>query len=336
MVPPDQVAGYDRQVADFRATLAAVRVHRDGLSKHPAAVGERPEFLDDPIVTYLVNGLDAIRTGRVHETMSVAHLTVNDAIEVFVLATRIVKIPAQLAASLVPTAGFFLKPIVGAMFNGVKAVTRKVQEFIAANCAAPNAYPKLELDEFPIERVELPAPLIDLANALVRADGTCTPMAELTTAALVERTRAYLDTAALPLDRPAMHAAADSLQAFLGENRVAELALLRRTEELGPLVHAIDYGPLTFLTNLGFSLYEGRALNTVPLAEVRVEHAFDLATLTLDVTSLLLTAGNMALGFTGVGSSVTTPLSIIQTLAFSPATYGAPILKGVMQSMCAV
>ncbi|MCP2291230.1 hypothetical protein ACFYT3_27575 [Nocardia amikacinitolerans] len=94
--------------------------------------------------------------------------------------------------------------------------------------------------------------------------------------------------------------------------------------------------PLIDLANLGFSLYEGRALNTVPLAEVRVEHAFDLATLTLDATSLLLTAGNMALGFTGVGSSVTTPLSIIQTLAFSPATYGAPILKGVMQSMCAV
>ncbi|WP_067836330.1 hypothetical protein [Nocardia lijiangensis] len=335
LVPPEQVAGYDRQVADFRATLAAVRVHRDGLPMHPAAVGERPDFLDDPIVTYVVNGLDAVRTGRIHETMSVSHLTVNDAIEVFVLATRIVKIPAQLVASMVPTVGFFLKPIVGAMFNGVKAVSRKVQEFIAANCAAPNAYPRLELDEYPIERVELPAPLIDLANALVRADGTCTPLAELTTAALVERTRTYLDTAGLPLDRPAMHAAADAMQAFLSENRVAELALLRRTEELGPLVHALDYGPLTFLTNLGFSLYEGRALNTVPLAEIRVEHALDLATLTLDITGLLLTAGNMALGFTGVASSVTTPLSIIQTLAFAPTTYGTPILKGVMQSMCA-
>ncbi|WP_141807917.1 hypothetical protein [Nocardia bhagyanarayanae] len=246
LLPPEQVAGYDRQVADFRATLAAVRVHRDGLPKHPGPVGERPEFLDGPIVTYLVDGLDAIRSGRVHETM----------------------------------------------------------------------------------------PLIDLANAPVRADDTCTQMAELTIASLVERTRAYLDAADLPLDRPAMHATADALQ-FLGRNRVAELALLRRTEELGPLVHALDYGTLTFLTNLGFSLNEGRALNTVPLAEVRVEHAFDLATLTLDVTSLLLTAGNMALGFTGVGSSVTTPLSVIQTLAFSPATYGAPILEGVMQSMCA-
>ncbi len=161
----------------------------------------------------------------------------------------------------------------------------------------------------------------------MRADGTCTPLAELTTAALVERTRTYLDTADLPLDRPVMHAA-DAVRSFLNENRVAELALPRRTEELGPLVHAIDYGPPTFLTNLGFSVYEGRALNTVPLAEVRVDHAFDLATLTFDVTSLLLTAGNMTLGFTGVASSVTTPLSIIQTLAFSPATYGAPILKG--------
>ncbi|MGV9819093.1 hypothetical protein [Nocardia xishanensis] len=51
--------------------------------------------------------------------------------------------------------------------------------------------------------------------------------------------------------------------------------------------------------------------------------------------SLVPTAGNMALGFTGVASSMTTPLSIVQTLAFSPATYGAPILEGVMQSMCA-
>lgn len=334
-VPAAQLADYDRQVHEFRLAVASLRVHRDGLPKLPEQVGERLEFLDDPIVTYLVNGLDAVRTGRVHETVSISELTVNDVVEVFILATRIVKIPAQLAASLVPTVGLFLKPIVGAMFNGVKAVARQIQNAVANTCTAPGMYPALELEQPPIGHVVLPQPLIDLANSVVLADGTCTPVADLTTRELVERTRTFLDTAGLPLDRPAMHAAADSLQAFLRDNRVAELMLMRRTEELGPLVHAIDYGPLTFLTNLGFSIYEGRALNTVPLADIEVEHAFDLATLSLDVTSLLLTAGNTALGFTGVGSAVTTPLSIIQTLAFAPTTYGAPVLKGVMQSMCA-
>ncbi|MEV0296587.1 hypothetical protein [Nocardia sp. NPDC050710] len=336
LVPAHQIDAYDQQVTGFRETLATVRVHRDGLPMDPAAIGDRLDFLDDPIVTYLVNGLDAVRTGRIHQTMSVSRLTVNDAIEVFILATRIVKIPAQLAASLVPTAGFFLRPIVGAVFTGIKSLTRNVQDFIAAQCAAPNAYPKLALDEPEVtERVELPAPLVDLAHSLVRADGACTPVAELDTATLVERTRDFLNHAELPLDRVAMNGAADSIQSFLRENRVAELALLRRTEELGPIVHALDYGPLTFLTNLGFGIYVGKALNTVPLSQVRVEHVFDLATLSLDMTSLLLTAGTTVLGFTGVGTAVTTPLSIAQTLVFAPSTYGAPILKGVMQSMCA-
>ncbi|WP_328408013.1 hypothetical protein [Nocardia sp. NBC_00403] len=338
MVPIDRLGDFDRTVTDFRATIAAVRVHRDGLPIDPATAGGRLEFLDDPIVTYLVNGLDAVRTGRLDTTISVSRLTVNDAIEMFVLATRIVKIPTQLAASLVPSVGFLLKPVVGAAFNGVKLLARKVQDFIAANCATPNAYPKLVLDESEIgtERVEVPAPIVDLANTLIRADGSCTPLAELTTHTLVERTRNFLEHADLPLDRPAMNAAADSVQNFLRETRVAEIALLRRTEELGPLVSAMDYGPLTFLTNLGFGIYEGKALDTVPLSEVRVEHAFDLATLALDVTSLLLTAGTTVLGFTGVAASVTTPLSIVQTLAFAPTTYGAPVMKGVMQSMCAV
>ncbi|MET8876747.1 hypothetical protein [Nocardia sp. NPDC004604] len=336
-VPAAQITAFDRQVADFRNTIAAVRVHRDGLPVAPSTVNERTEFLDDPIVTYLVNGLDAVRTGRLDTTMSVSRLTVNDVIEVFILATRIVKIPAQFAASLVPTVGFFLKPIVGAVFSGVKSLARTVQDFLAANCAAPNAYPKLVLDEsLYTEHVELPTPLVDLANTLVRANGTCTPVAELTTRTLVERTRAFLEQADLPLDRAGLNAGAESLQGFLRDNRVAELALMRRTEELGPLVDALDYGPVTFLTNLGFDLYEGKALDTVALADMKVENAFDLATLTLDVTSLLLTVANLAAGWTGVSDTILTPLSMAQTLAFAPTTYGAPILKGVLQSMCAV
>ncbi|MEU8895090.1 hypothetical protein [Nocardia sp. NPDC048505] len=334
-VPAAQLAGFDQQVDDFRRGIAAVRVHRDGLPVAPAFVGARPDYLDDPIVTYLVNGLDAVRTGRVHQTLSVSRLTVNDAIEVFILATRIVKIPAQLTASLVPSVGILLKPIVGAIFNGVKALSRKLQEHIAAQCAAPSAYAPLDLGDPVVERVDLPAPLVDLANSLVNANESCTPVAELTTRELIERTRGYLNTADLPLDRAVMNAGADSLQAFLAGNRVTELLLLRRTEELGPLVAAADYGPITLLANLGFSVYEGKALNTVPLAEIQVENAFDLAMLSLDVTSLLLSLGNLALGFTGVASTVTTPLSVVQTLAFAPTTYGAPIVRGVMQSMCA-
>ncbi|WP_280239503.1 hypothetical protein [Nocardia abscessus] len=332
-MPPDQITVFDQRVAEFRNTLAAVRVHRDGLPVHPETVNPRTEFLDDPIVTYLVNSLDAVHTGRIDQTVSVSRLTVNDAIETFILATRIVKIPAQLAASLVPTVGIVLKPLVGAAFNGVKTLAREVQDHIAATCAAPNRYPRLTLEDPVTERVALPAPIIDLADTLMRADGGCTPVAELTMSALVERTRSYLETQ--PLDHIAVDSTAEAVQTFLRDNRVAKIALMRRTEELGPLVDAIDHGVLTFLTNFGFDLYEGTALDTVALADVRVEHAFDLATLALDITSLLLSVGNTALGWTGVASPVTTPLSLAQTLAFAPTTYGTPIVKGVMQSMCA-
>ncbi|MGY2063213.1 hypothetical protein ACW9HQ_50685, partial [Nocardia gipuzkoensis] len=105
---------------------------------------------------------------------------------------------------------------------------------------------------------------------------------------------------------------------------------------LGPIVDYLDYGPITFLANLGFDIYEGKALDTVALSDITVENAYDLTTLALDVTSLLLTAANLVAGWTGVSSTVLTPLGMAETLAFAPATYGAPILRGVMQSMCAV
>ncbi|MBH0778994.1 hypothetical protein [Nocardia bovistercoris] len=334
LVPAEQVAGYDREVEQVRLALSNLRVHRDGLPVHPGAVNERTEFLDDPIVTYLVNGLDAVRTGRIDQTVPASRLTVNDVVEVFILATRLVKIPAQLAAAMVPTVGFVLKPLVGAVFTGVKSLARLVQDNLASRCAAPNAYRPLDLDEVVVAPVAVPDQVRDLANSLVRADGSCTPVADLTTHELVERTRDYLDRSDLPLDRAALRASADSVRAFLAENRVARMALPRRTEELGPLVDALDYGPVTFLTNLGFGIYEGRALETVPLSEVEVENALDLTTLGLDVTSLLITAGTTVAGSTGIAATVTTPISIAQTLLFAPTTYGAPIVKGVIQSMC--
>ncbi|MEV6337265.1 hypothetical protein AB0M12_21405 [Nocardia vinacea] len=67
-VPGEQVAAFDRQVADFQGTIAAVRAHRDGPPIAPAAVNEDTEFLDDPIVTYSVNGLSR----RLDTTMSVS------------------------------------------------------------------------------------------------------------------------------------------------------------------------------------------------------------------------------------------------------------------------
>ncbi|RDI61692.1 hypothetical protein [Nocardia pseudobrasiliensis] len=338
VVPAAQVADFDRRVEDFRHDIATLRVHRDGLPVDPATLGGRPEQLDDPIVTYLVNGLDAVRTGRLDQTVSVSRLTVNDVIEVFILATRIVKIPAQLAASLVPTAGFFLKFIVGGVFSGVKWLARKVQDQLRATCPGPNAYGALDLDpsDFPSEHVAVPAPIADLARQLVLADGHCTPIADLTTGALVERTRDFLAHTDLPIDRNALNATATGVQDFLHGNRIAKLALLRKTDELGPIVDYIDYGPITFLANLGFDIYEGKALDTVALSDITVENAYDLTTLVLDVTSLLLTAANLVAGWTGVSSTVLTPLGMAETLAFAPATYGAPILRGVMQSMCAV
>ncbi|MFC6010376.1 hypothetical protein [Nocardia lasii] len=336
VLAPAQLADYDQRVAEFRAAIAAVRVHRDGLPVHPDRVGTRPAELDDPIVTYLVNGLDAVRTGRIDETMSVSELTVNDAIEVFILATRIVKIPTQIVAGMVPTVGFFLKPVVGAMFTGTKALARGVQNSIEAGCVAPNVYPPLELGDVVIEPVVVPQPIEDLAALVMNADGNCTPIAELTLAAVVERSRAFLDSGVVAVDRVAMNAAADALQEFLAANRVAKIMLMRRSDDLGPLVEALDMGPLTFLANLGADIAEGTALDTVPLAQVRVENAFDLATLTLDITSLLFSAGTSVAGYAGVAETVTTPLSIVQKLVFAPTDYGAPIVRGVMQSMCAV
>ncbi|GAB4582329.1 hypothetical protein [Nocardia sp. IFM 10818] len=335
VVPAHQLADYDRQVNDFRYSIATIRVHRSTLPIDSAEFGGRLEFLDDPIVTHLVNNLDAIRTGRINKVVPITHLTVNDVIETFILATRIVKIPAQLGASLVPTAGFVLKPIVGALFNGVKSLARAVQDQLSLGCNTSGAYQKLQL-ELPDEQVAVPQPLLDLANQLTLADGACTPLAELKTSDLVERTRSFLtSTAGLPVDPAAVDANAAALQGFLEHNRVAEIVTLRRTEQLGPLVNAMDYGPMTFLANLGFDIYEGKVFNTVALADVTVENAFDLVTLALDTTSLLMTLGNMIAGWTGVASTILTPLSVAQTLAFAPTTYGAPILKGVMQSMCA-
>lgn len=335
VVPVSQQNAYDQQVNEFRQSIANVRVHRAALPIHSGEFGGRLEFLDDPIVSHLVNSLDAVRTGRLNQTVAVSSLTVNDVIEVFILAARIVKIPAQLGVSLVPTVGFVLKPIMGPIFNGVKSLARSVQGQLALGCNTSGAYQKLKLEVLE-ERVDVPQPLLDLANQLTLADGACTPLAELKTSDLVERTRNFL--AAHPeigIDTVSVHANADALQGFLRENRVADLVTLRRIEQLGPAVNAMDYGPLTFLANLGFDIYEGKALNTVPLGDVSVENAFDLVTLALDVTSLLLTIGNTVAGFTGVASTILTPLSIAQTLAFAPTTYGAPILKGVMQSMCA-
>ncbi|WP_280342596.1 hypothetical protein [Nocardia neocaledoniensis] len=336
VVGPAQLAGYDRQVADFRAAIAAQRVHRDTLPVHPEQVGTRPAELDDPIVTYLVNGLDAVRTGRIEQTMSVSQLTVNDAIEVFILATGIVKIPAKLAAGMVPTVGFLLKPVVGAAFSGTKTLARAVQNSIEAGCVAPDVYPPLELGPDTTEPMLVPQPIRDLAAMVTNADGTCTPIADLTLATVVERSRAYLDSGAVAVDKAAMHQAADDLQIFLAANRVAKVMLLRRSDELGPLVEALDMGPVTFLANLGADLAEGKALDTVPLAQVEVENAFDLATLTLDITSLLFSAGTSVAGFAGVADAVLTPLTIAQKLAFAPTDYGAPIVRGVIQSMCAV
>ncbi|MFJ9364182.1 hypothetical protein ACIRRA_07190 [Nocardia sp. NPDC101769] len=335
VVPAGQQTAYDQAVNDFRQNIATIHVHRDGLPLSPDEVNDRTQFLDDPIVTYIVNNLDAIRTGRLNRAIAISQLKVKDVVEVFILATRIVKIPAEFAASLVPTVGFVLSPIVGELFNGVKSLARAVQSQLSLGCNANGVYQKLQLD-LPDEHVDVPQPLIDLANQLVKTDGNCTPLAELTTSNLVERTRSFLTTAAgLPVDPATVNANAAALQGFLHDNRVADIMMLRRTEQLGPIVDALDYGPLTFLANLGFDIYEGRALNTVPLADVKVENVFALITFALDTTSLLLTVGNTAAGWTGVADTILTPLSIAQAIAFAPTTYGAPILRGVMQSMCA-
>lgn len=338
VIPADRLVSYDRQVLDFRRTIAGVRVHRDGLPTDPTQRPGRLGQLDDPIVTYLVNGLDAIRTGRLDHTMSVSRLTVNDVIEVFILANRIVKIPAAILAGLAPTAGFFLGFIVSAAFSGVQWLARRVQDRIRATCLAPDSYQRLNLDgaNFPDEHIAVPGPIADLARQLVLAGPKCTPVSELTTSTVVERARDFLAHSDLPIDHAAMNSTAAGMQEFLHDNRIAKAALLRKTDQLGPIVDYLDYGPVTFLANLGFDIYEGKALDTVALSDMTVENAFDLTTIVLDITSLLLGGASLVAGWTGVASTVLTPLGIAKTLAFAPEYYGAPIVRGIMQSMCAV
>ncbi|MGW4247039.1 hypothetical protein ACWELQ_31610, partial [Nocardia sp. NPDC004722] len=182
----------------------------------------------------------------------------------------------------------------------------------------------------------VPQPRLDLARQLVPADGTCTPVADLTAATVVERARDFLTrTTGTEIDSATVETNATALQAFLHDTRITHTLAMRRTEELGPTVVSSDYGPLTFLANLGFDIYEGKALDTVPLADFTVENTLDLVALALDTTSLLLTTGTTLLSLTGVGAPLSTPLAAAQTLAFAPTTYGVPILRGVLQSVCA-
>ncbi|MGV9413709.1 hypothetical protein ACWDOP_27745 [Nocardia sp. NPDC003693] len=143
------------------------------------------------------------------------------------------------------------------------------------------------------------------------ADESCTPAGELNTAAVLERTRAFLAASdQLPFDLPTLHAATDALHAFLRDHDVAEPLILRPTAELGAIPAILDYGPLTLLTNLGFDIYEGKAHHTVPLSEVTVENSLDLAYVTADTASLLLSLGSMVAGMGGVGSEILTPVTI--------------------------
>ncbi|MBH0777845.1 hypothetical protein [Nocardia bovistercoris] len=327
IVPADRVTDYDGQVDRFRVSMSTMRVHRDALPVDPGTVNENTASLDDPIVTYLVNGLDAVHTGRIDQTMSISRLTVNDVIEVLVLATGVVKIPAQLAASMVPMVGFVLKPVVSELFTGVKALARTVQGNLVDRCASPNAYRPLEVDQVTVEPVEVPAAIRQLASNVVRGYGSCTPVANLTTGNLLQRTTDFLDRPELPINRVALRASADSMQSFLRENRV----MARRTQDSGGPADLIGYGPLAFASSLGFGIHQTAGAGTVPLAEMPVADAMELATFTLDAANMLLSAGAGVAEFVGVDA----PLSIAQTLMFAPVTYGMPIVKGVIQSMCA-
>ncbi|MGX1808731.1 hypothetical protein ACWIGI_23675 [Nocardia sp. NPDC055321] len=339
VVPVEQQSAYDQQVQDFRQTVAATRVHRNVLPVDPGTLGAKVEDIDDPIVTYLVNGLDAVRTGRMDTTVSVSELTLEHVVEVFLLANRIVKIPTQMLTTMIPRVGSMLVGMVGSMFKGVHRLGRSIQDRIGDTCNPPNVYAPLDLSfaeeetrsEFPV-----PAELAHMANQLVLADESCTPAGELNTAAVLERTRAFLAASdQLPFDLPTLHAATDALHAFLRDHHVAKPLILRPTAELGAIPAILDYGPLTLLTNLGFDIYEGKAHHTVPLSEVTVENSLDLAYVTADTASLLLSLGSMVAGMGGVGSEILTPVTIARVLAFAPMKYGWPVMRGVLRSMCA-
>lgn len=66
-----------------------------------------------------------------------------------------------------------------------------------------------------------------------------------------------------------------------------------------------------------------------------VENSLDLAYVTADTASLLLSLGSMVAGMGGVGSEILTPVTIARVLAFAPMKYGWPVMRGVLRSMCA-
>ncbi|MFF2553275.1 hypothetical protein ACFVUS_19885 [Nocardia sp. NPDC058058] len=340
VVPPTQLVAYDQQVNEFRQTVAATRIHRNLLPVDPGTVAQRLDDIDDPIVTYIVNGLDAVRTGRMDTTVTVSELTVNDAIEVFVLSNRIVRIPTQMAANMVPRVGYMLRGMVGGMFKGVHRMARVIQDRVGDTCNLPNSYAPLDLsftDDEIYQSFDVPAHIEDLANQLVLANDDCRPASGLSTRQIFERTRTFLaNHPDLPVDRDSLNNAHDSIQAFLRDHHVAGPLVMRPVEELGPIPNAIDYGPLTFLTNLGFDIQQGRLHETVPLADVSIENSGDLAYATLDSASLLISLASMAAGIGGIASSaVLTPINIAKVMAFAPAKYGWPIMRGVLRSMCA-
>ncbi|RMI34202.1 hypothetical protein [Nocardia stercoris] len=334
LIPAAQLAAYDQQVEQTRQAMAQLPVHRDLLPVNPATLGGRVDEIDDPFVTQIVADLDAIRTGRLDHTTPLSTLSVNDVVEIFIMATRIVKIPAQFLAGSVPTFGFVLSFVVGGIFSGIKWLARKVQDAISGTCALPSAYPKLDLntDDFPVQHVAVPAELDALAHQLNRADGQCTPVADLKLSTVVDRARAFVAATDLPLDKNQATVTADQVQAFLANNRISDAAVMQRPDQLGSVIDFLNYGPLTFLANLGFEIGNGTVTGTTALADVTVENAYDLAALTLDTIKLLTSAAALIPGT----AAITGPLGSAETYAYLPYSYGSGPLLGVMQSMCAV
>lgn len=349
-VPQAQLAGYDSRVHDFREVLGKARVHPGFLPVSAQRYGGKVEDLDDALVTYVVHFLDNVRSGQIDGSIPLSSLTVADAIEIFILSTRIVKIPAELLADI--SVGYVLEVIVGAVFSGVIKLTEWVEKELGTVCAeGPNRYHDT-LPDVPTtvtEHVTLPSDVVALANAVKPADKQCPAIYDMKLGDVVERTRKYIHKLYGPDADPAQEIAggfdlgsvdgtADAVEEFLRDNRIAKVALPRPPEELGPLVDYIDQNTLTYVVGLASNIYEGKTWQTVPLSDVTVGNAFGLAMAVLDTADLLewaaveLSESTLNSALSGLGTAI----SAGGTLAYAPISYGAPIVRGVLQSMCAV
>ncbi|MGL4306673.1 MAG: hypothetical protein ACRCSF_11010 [Mycobacteriaceae bacterium] len=366
-IPLEFTELFDRQITDFQTLIANTRVHRLALTQTPEALGGSSLVVDDPIVTYLVGSLARIKDGKQNEVVDLGHITVAQVIETLLLSTRIAQIPIQFTAELIAmfvsaAVGFTVDPtgglvatIVSALttlaitqpvslaYMGITLAVRSVQKQLEGTCS-PDGLVTPEVNPEVVGNAEqelvLPVELLDLARSLSIADGTCTPVAHLNLAEIIDRTASSVRAQVPEENLEEFDNQVLLIRDFIAANRVAVLALPEQPENvgiLGTVLGVVTPGgsPVgNYLAGMIFVLTQGRGSNTVAWEEVTTVNALDLTLISLVLTNYLMNiAGGLIIP---AAPGLPSPIAVVLKFVFAPATIGLPILKNVMKSVCLV